>query len=343
MSNLAFFPDVALAREQAAQWIARSDRGLTAAEQVEFHHWRANPTNARALQELSALWDDLGVLNVLADVFPAPQQTRKRQHGARLAVAAAAILVIAVTSVLVSRIGTRTPAVPVALSARVTSFETAVGEQRSVALADGSVLTLNTDSQVEVVMGSAARELRLLRGEVHFTVAHDASRPFRVNAGGRIVQAVGTAFDVRMHQGQVIEVIVTEGRVKVLAADAKAIAEKLDRGQVLRVEASGSSQVRSLDSETLAARLAWRNGMLVFDGRSLQSALEEFSRYTPDRLVITDPRLRDLRIGGYFPTGDTDALLEALRTGFGLEVTRGTDGIILIAPGRTPAARSGSG
>jgi transmembrane sensor len=356
MSNLAMFPDLSVAREQAAEWIARQDRGLTATEQTEFRNWCASPANARALQEMSALWNDLGVIKVLAEVFPSqtappaplPIPLPIALHadpswGPRArwvtAAAAAVLALVATSAFLVARYGQTLLAGAQGQMAQSTDFETAVGEQRSVALADGSVLALNTDSRVEVQMRARTRELRLLRGEVHFTVAHDASRPFRVNAGGRIVQAVGTAFDVRLHRGQAIEVIVTEGQIKVMADGATPIADRLDRGQSLWIDANGSARVQHLDSETLASRLAWRNGMLVFDGQTLQSALEEFSRYTPDRLVIADASLRNLRIGGYFPAGDTEALLEALRTGFGLEISRTPDGVMQIRRGRTQSAR----
>lgn len=336
MSKLAMFPDLSLAREQAAEWIARLDRGLDSTEQQEFRQWRASQANAQALQEMAALWDDLGGLKVLADVFPQPAAAStppkfgRRVSRPALAAAAAVMLSVAASVLFLARDWRTAPDGARALASQTTAFSTAVGEHRSVALADGSVLTLNTDSQVEVALGGQTRDLRLLRGEAHFAVAHDASRPFRVSVDGRVVQAVGTAFDVRLHRGQAVEVIVTEGRVEVLQGETGAITAHLDRGQALWISADGSTQVLALDDATLASRLAWRNGMLVFDGETLQSALDEFARHTPDRFEIADPKLRDLRIGGYFPAGDTDALLEALRSSFGLEVSRAANGVIRI-------------
>ena len=361
MSNLTIFPDLSLAREQAAAWIAKLDRGLTAAEQIEMRSWSASPANARALQEMSALWDDLGVIKSLAEVFPsqgpaAPPAARQHAPAVSLqsvsaarprtlwkGAAAAGVLALVATSLwLYSRTADHQANPVAAQVAQAVVYETAVGGQRSVALDDGSVLSLNTGSSVAVEMHADSRELRLLRGEVHFTVAHDASRPFRVSAGGRIVQAVGTAFDVRLHPEAKLEVIVTEGRVRVsqgAAGGDAAIAERLDRGQSLVVDASGRALVENLDSDKLTSRLAWRNGMLVFDGDTLQSALDEFSRYTTDRLTIVDDDLRDLRIGGYFPTGDTDALVEALRTSFGLRISQAPDGTLQIRRGTRAAAR----
>lgn len=348
MSNLALFPDLARAREEAAEWLARIDRGLAPEESQALARWRANPANARAMAEMGTLWNDLDELKVLAEIFPtqppaaAPAAATAaggwRGGKARLAMAASLLLAVAAGALLLLRdTGGPGPAAPAPLPQQ---FATAIGEQRSIPLADGSVIALNTDSSVEVLLGEAARELHLRRGEAHFTVAHDAARPFRVSASGRIVQAVGTAFDVRLHQDGGIEVIVTEGIVKVLGEEAPLV-EQLERGQSAWVAADGTLRIAQLEGEALNGRLAWRNGMLVFDGQTLAEAIGEFSRYSNERIVLTDPSLGRLRIGGFFPAGDTDALADALRGNFGLDVRRDADGSIRIGPGAAAAARPG--
>lgn len=332
MSNIAPFPDLARAREQAADWISRASRGLSAAEQAEFRRWRASPGNARALQQLSALWNEMDVLRELASVLPdSPTQPAPRARAFRPALAAAVVLALLATGYGVLRFFPQPVRPAVVAGTAAGDFTTAVGEQRNVPLPDGSLLAINTASQVQVVsLGKDSRELRLLRGEAHFTVAHDAARPFRVAAAGHVVQALGTAFDVRLLPGGGLEVIVTEGHVKLLSGNGTV--GDLRQRQYIRIGSDGTSQAGKLTDEAIAARLSWRSGMLVFEGEHLEDVLAEFSRYTDSRFAITDPRLRDIRIGGYFAAGDTAALREALRTNFGIESRRGADGVILIGP-----------
>jgi transmembrane sensor len=337
MSNIAEFPDLARAREEAADWISRASRGLSAEERTELRRWRASPANARALQQLSALWNEMDVLRELSSVFPEPAASKPDSTAPgqrwRPAIAAAVVLVTLTTVFALQRYVSEQP--PVA-RASGGDFTTAVGEQRNVPLPDGSLLSINTASQVQVVsLGRESRELRLVRGEAHFTVAPDAARPFRVSAAGHVVQAIGTAFDVRLLSGGGLEVIVTEGHVKLLSGDG-AVGDLL-KDQYMRIAADGTSNLGKLDEEAIASRLAWRSGMLVFEGQGLEEVLAEFSRYTSTRFVITNPRLRDIRIGGYFTAGDTAALREALRANFGIESRRGTDGVILIGPEPSPA------
>jgi ferric-dicitrate binding protein FerR (iron transport regulator) len=118
--------------------------------------------------------------------------------------------------------------------------------------------------------------------------------------------------------------------VKLLSGDGTV--GDLLKDQYMRIAADGTSKAGTLNTETIASRLAWRSGMLVFEGQGLEQVLAEFSRYTSARFVITDPRLRELRIGGYFAAGDTAALREALKSNFGIGSRSGTDGVILIGP-----------
>jgi transmembrane sensor len=338
MSNVAEFPDLARAREEAADWISRASRGLSAEERTELRRWRASPANARALQQLSALWNEMDVLRELSSVFPEPAAPGLEAPATgrrwRPAMAAALVVVTLATAFALQRYVSEDP--PVVASTPGSDFTTAVGEQRNVPLPDGSLLAINTASQVQVVsLGHESRELRLVRGEAHFTVAPDAARPFRVSAAGHVVQAIGTAFDVRLLPGGGLEVIVTEGHVKLLSGGG-AVGDLL-KDQYMRIAADGTLKVGQLDEEAIASRLAWRSGMLVFEGQGLEEVLAEFSRYTSARFLITNPRLRDIRIGGYFAAGDTAALRAALKANFGIESRRGPDGVILIGPEPGPA------
>jgi transmembrane sensor len=340
MSRVTTFPDLSQAREHAALWIARMDRGLTAAERSEFDEWGRNPANARALRQLAGTWQGLDSMRALAEVFPdetecatgeAPASEPAPARRWRAALAAAVVAGVALAGAAAWWRGGIVPSsAPLPVAANAT-YEAPLGQRRDVPLADGSTLTINSGSAVQVLqLTDKSRELQLLRGEALFTVAHDASRPFRVQARGHVVEAVGTAFDVRLREDGSLDVVVTDGRVRLLAG--RKPAGFAARGEALHIAADGDITRDNLDTEELMARVAWRHGMLVFAGEPLSTVLEEFSRYTDARFEVADPQTRKRRIGGYFPAGDTAFLLESLRGDFGLQSTRDGDGVIHIGP-----------
>jgi len=200
-------------------------------------------------------------------------------------------------------------------------YTTPVGDQSTVHLNDGSVVQLNTDTRLQVRMTEEHRLLTLERGEIHIDVAHDADRPLRVFAGDRWIEAVGTAFNVKIDEHMEVEIIVTEGRVKVnLPPDALSIAQSetpaqtVDRGQ--RVILDESPEIEPLGEDDIEVKLAWREGMLVFRGSSLMEAVREVGRYTQVEFVIRSEDLKKRRVAGVFRAGDIDGFLASLRANF---------------------------
>ena len=215
------------------------------------------------------------------------------------------------------------------------TFATATGEQRLVALADGSTAELNTQSKIEVRYSAHERGVRLLRGEALFHVAKNAARPFVVGTGGTRVRAVGTEFDVYAGQAATI-VSVVEGRVEVeVPQDAAqglgaAVAQRsasttgtqpastlLPAGYQLVVTGAGQVQTTPVDP---AAAIAWTQHQLVFDSASVASIADEFNRYNARQLVI-DGTLRDVRLSGVFSTTNPMAFVRFLQDRFGAQVT----------------------
>ena len=225
------------------------------------------------------------------------------------------------------------------------SYSTALGEQANYTLVDDSKLHLNTNSRVEVVYTEGRRRIQLLQGEVHVDVAHDTNRPFDVYAGNRLVRAVGTAFSVRLQQDRV-KVVVSEGKVDLAvvkasqpvapgqAPAATTAASPAESGEVFgRLEAGQSidipvnledvmKQVQDHQPDTLQRRLAWIEGRLEFEGEPLSYVVSEVSRYTSVTIDISDPALKQLRIGGQFQIGETEALFDVLASSFNIKVQR---------------------
>jgi len=195
------------------------------------------------------------------------------------------------------------------------SYQTAIGEHEEILLPDDSVITLNTNSEVTVFYSDAERRVHLTRGEAHFDIAPAPERLFSVVAGSGTVRAVGTAFNVYL-KNDVVEVTVTEGVVEVLpnalqAADSHP--KKLGEGQKLEYREKIES-VSNVDQDEITRKLAWRDGMLDFQGQTLAEVIEEAGRYISTQITIADPEVAGLSVNGYIRAGEVDTLLELIES-----------------------------
>ncbi len=327
MSTIHRLPDTDRVTNEAGDWIARlnSDE-VTAEERAAFAAWReAHPSHARAYEQLSATWREFREAGRIVravsfgDAMNAAAESRARRSP--WPAVAAALAVVGLIGVYALR------------STSATQFQTAIGEHAAIQLPDGSSLELNSNSLANVEYTKRARVIRLKRGEAFFKVAHDVQRPFWVAAGTSWVRAVGTAFSVYISPTDV-RVVVSEGVVKVAADQARddtptdavlarAPVSVLTAGQQAQMR-RGSADIRLLKEAELARSLAWRQGTLNFDNQPLGVAIEELGRYTPMEIVVEDPVLRQLPVGGTFqanPDG-AEALLAMLEDGLGLRVRR---------------------
>lgn len=205
-------------------------------------------------------------------------------------------------------------------------YETGVGERRFVTLSDGSLMRLNTDTAVSVDLSRDRRSIRLLRGEASFDVAHDKARPFVVAADEARIRAVGTAFTVRLRT-DLTDVTVSEGVVGV--RDGGRIERHVPAGHAVAVR-RGTIAVTALASTDLKRRLAWQDGRLSFDGDTLEQAVDEFNRYRHVPIVIGDPALAGVRIGGTFRSDRSDDFARALERSFGIRAIESADGSLLL-------------
>jgi transmembrane sensor len=317
--------------EEAAQWTWRMDGEVTPAEQQAFDAWlRQDPRHRRAMDELSRVWQTLDGLaeakrgEKIATFTEQP--TSAHQAATRrnwlIGAAAAAMVAVAVGLGFVL-IGQRS---------ETQTLATAVGQERTVTLADGSIITLNTNSIVETVLTGRLRQIYLRKGEAHFQVAHDTSRPFLVHAGDAVVRAVGTEFEVRLLTDQHVDVTVNEGRVEVQAGPAQpATRRALNAGQKL---ATTDYSVKQVSPEQLSSQLAWREGAIVFDGEPLAEAIAEIQRYTDARIIISDGSTALLRVGGRFRTGDVQGFFAGLESALPVSIRRSADGVVYVDPRR---------
>jgi transmembrane sensor len=207
---------------------------------------------------------------------------------------------------------------PIKAPYRVDVYSTAAGEQRRIALNDGSQVELNTATEIRAKFTERARTLTLVRGEALFFVKHDTKRPFEVHAGATSTRAVGTTFDVSYLRDRA-NVAVLEGHVRVEASRATLPAQVLDlhAGQATTYAArDGLSPAQSADLSRISS---WQARRVEFRDITLADAVDEFNRYATTQIRISDPALNDLRVSGVFRFDDTTAFTKALHATFGIE------------------------
>jgi len=323
---------------QAASWLAKRD-AAEEAEIPEFTAWlAADPRHRAVYLRLLAAWERTALLKRLrpesasidADLFqPATACNRRSWRPLALAAGIAALAVGAVTAWWFQT------------SRAIETYRTQIGGLSRVVLEDGSTVTLNTDTELRVRFTDkdTRREVELVRGEAQFAVAHDTTRPFEVLADGRLVRAVGTAFDVRLDRGESMEVMVTAGRVALLDAVQApgSLAHELAPATISAGEAALATPkkitVRRVTATDVARRLAWQAGELSFQGETLAEAVTEFNRYNRRKIEVDDPSIAALQIGGNFQALDVESFVAALGRSFGITATTEDDGTVRLSRG----------
>lgn len=318
---------------EAAAWLTAMGREtISESERGEFNRWlKQSDRHQVAFNELSALWEDMAVLQDLKDIaesvitIPEPSQTLWQGRWF-MSIAASLFIGIAVAGLFYLQ--------HLNGLSQQDVFVTVVGEQRTLRLSDGSTLQLNTDSRIEVDFSRTKRAIRLIHGEAHFDVAKNKQRPFFVYAGDGVVRAVGTVFVVRLRLNNEVEVTVQEGRVALASLKTSEVpgskAENLELGQPVAELTAGQSvvfgervgQIAQIPSHELNRKLAWRQGMLVYAGDPLQDVIADVSRYADINIEITGTSLHAMPIAGYFRVGEVEALFDSLELTFGLNVER---------------------
>jgi transmembrane sensor len=377
VDKIIALPSSSVIEEEACQWIVKfeSDDEPSTQDIQQFNAWLSrSPVHRKILLRLAKSWGDMDVMSGLmiplghslkpklktftltpvlfiADVF---RRLSSETHKMFRPLVVLPLLTIVIMFSL-SFLGTvSSPDVSKNM------YVTSIGQHSSHTLDDGSVLTLNSNSQVEVNYTLSKRIIILSRGEAHFDVVSDPNRPFEVYAGNRMVKAVGTAFSVYRLKNN-IEVLVTEGKVDLAIIESTLLVKpkipsrgraglnqklssdpientvtviaSLEAGQSISIPISSNSintPVVEYAQGDLVRKLSWLDGRLVFAGESLEEVVAEVSRHTPLIIEVTDPQLKKLRIGGQFQAGETDALFDVLESGFGVKITRVNKGHVQL-------------
>ena len=325
----------------AAFWAVRlSDPECTPEDRYAFEAWKQkDPAHGEVfdrLQRGNAFVDrHLADPEIQAMVEAARAETRPpvwRQRGVRQLALAASVVVAVGAAVLLSLNGGLLPSAGPSDTVAV-QYQTAIGERSTLTLSDGSVVTLNTNSRIDVDFSAEERFIRLGHGQAFFEVAKDIDRPFVVAAGNKRIVALGTAFDVWLDNDNGVQVTLVEGRVQVDAVPSVSPSRtagpavspvepiKLEPGERLVAKANFAPAVENTNADEATS---WRRGQLIFRDRPLADVVEEMNRYSTQQIVLDpdDSRVLEMQVSGVFNTGRASSFVTALETMHPLKAKR---------------------
>lgn len=346
-------PAAVKAREEATIWVSRLERGLRDTEGLRLREWLQESLNRESIMDAARLWHGPEILAALSELIPVTADRidhKRRQRFLKVAVLTALATTVTALPIMMMRLSMSGASLetqqgpPIAITRVV--YTTAVGERREVRLADTSTMLLNTRTHVIVDYSLHSRDVYLQYGEASFIVAQEAQRPFYLRAGKLHFEAAQTSFNVRVLSPEDVEVTVAGGNLKTLGS-SPTTPETPDQARlrdnmisdVTMVSAGEMAQVepgfqfsRKISATQAEALLAWQHGMIVFSGESLEEALAEEERYANVRFVLSDEKLRNIRITGQFRAGDIDGLLACLRQNLHIDARRDADQRIVLSP-----------
>lgn len=303
--------------DEAAYWAARVDAGaLPAGDQAIFDRWlAADVRHYGAFAQASALLTPIPKPAPMRLIEPV--RTPRRHFLVGGGIAAALLAVVGVRNYAKWFLGED-------------HYRTQIGEMRVIPLSDGSVVTLNTNSEIVVRYSQSQRLIELAHGEALFDVAKNKLRPFIVQTGTALVRAVGTSFSVKVLPNQPVQVLVREGIVEVKRPGVP-VAPVVLVGMNNRAIAPQDAPITAKPVETaeVGRELAWRVGRLAFHGETLAQAAAEFARYSDVRIQIDDPEVANQKVTGLFVSTDPVGFANAVAVSFDLH-TEITDSQIRI-------------
>lgn len=374
--------------QQASRWLVRMQCDSSSdSDRAEHKAWLdANLMHRKAYLRLQSLWNTLGDFADRPEILAERKQARIKPSAVTLlptaqtqeervaeqeqiatkrpvpvyrtpdrsglkwlprAMAASLLMVVIGVGAFVQIISSSDPQNP-------NDYQTAVGEQKTVKLADGSTLTLDTQTSLSIDFTEQQRRIVLKQGQARFDVAHDKTRPFVVEANNGKITALGTAFVVRKTENQVL-VTLLEGRVEVVQEDTPGMSDigvidqivrttdldainehkrtapvrVLEVGQQLVYTDMGISDTDNIDIDQATA---WQQGRLIYENRSLSDVVEDLNRYSKRKILLGDASLELIRVNGVFKSGDNPKAIQALTSYFSMKVISDSEGNLVLYP-----------
>ena len=355
-SSVIEFTDYDSLEDQTASWVAKLDGDPDEATIAAFKRWiNQSPEHRKQFERHMALWEDMNVLTDMVPPEPAAARSAKPWPAVMASIKQLAgwQQALATCTVVLVLFGLQF------IGGDNGVYSTAIGEQKTVLLSDGTSVLLNTNSTLRVEYSDQRRVIYLSQGEAHFEVAHNPAVPFEVYAGKGKVRAVGTAFSVYLRSDDV-EVVVTDGTVEILpkqslpqqqavdppAAVAKGAPSSVGKPLQLADQQQPVSQVTAGNVATYDRhtaehimqsalgeadkKLSWHQGMLVFRSEPLENVIAEVNRYTPLKIIIPEQTVRHIKVGGFFKINDINSVFDALEKGFDIHANYISDELVYL-------------
>lgn len=353
VKKIVEFPDQSVIEQEAAEWLVALDRDEKPSAEFlsEMTAWMARSKAHRGtLIKLNQFMSDTSLTDLMVPLEHSAHQTASNPvaeksswfdklfawpvMGGALASFVGVMMIVFMT--------TQTPTEQHPYTDTNGTFISALGQQRNITLADGSVITLNSNSKVNVSFDESTRDIQLVRGQAHFDVAHDKQIPFRVYGAQGRVEAVGTAFTVKVKE-QSLDVLVTEGTVAVASTgnpQSSGLIENIEPNLVelglltagkrvvvdtvaeIAQSLSAVKDALNVDMADITRMQAWRDGMLVFSGETLEYAVDEIRNLTGYKIEIVDSELKSIKVAGSFQTNDIDSIFASLESNFPIRISK---------------------
>jgi transmembrane sensor len=335
-------------RKQLGAWTAGDEAGLQS-------QLRQDPALADAFRRVGQSWDAAGNHAVSAEFMALREQAISRARRAnarrwlthaarpgRLSKIAAAVAISGMVTLIAFELA------PFGL--RPGEYNTGIGEQKVVDLGDHSRIVLDAVTRLKVQFSKDARIVRLIQGQAQFSVGKDPARPFKVEAGGETVVALGTVFTVE-YVDREMRVAMLEGKVAVLPphpSDNPAIESPLtpqvadpppievNAGQALQVRRDGYTTLTP--HADLEAATAWRNGKVIFRKEPLSEAVRRLNRYSRLKVEIADPAIANIEVSGIFESDDIQTFVEAMQSYLAVSADYSKSGTIRLRTQSPPSA-----
>jgi len=328
--------------EQASQWVARHERGLSEEETRAFERWLSeNPINEACFFEHQVAWVSFDVMDEWKPAYSSPPnpdlfESKPKSMWLKFApyggLAAAVLLGFFLLQISLQKTGDAETFV-------ATTYKSQTNEKHF--LGDGSSFYLRPGSEVRVAFSKAERNIEFVSGEAEFSVAHDPARPFVVHSEVGCITAIGTIFSVRLDSNS-WEVFVTEGKVKVdesendesATSKNEVYSAELTAGQKMVDELSDEvflPQVEMVSANELKEKLAWKNQIIDMVSASLEEILFEFSRFNSREVIIVDEELRKMRMSVAIKPDNLKDFIDLLELSAGVKATDTQSGSILLS------------
>lgn len=333
---------------EAATWVAQLESGpISVEDEKALKEWVIrSPAHRAALRQCARAWVESDVAAILQPFFTEAlhehrlmlRRSRYRPARRRLAATLVGLAIVFTAIAFVHFLAVR--------EVSTAKIATGYGETVTAALPDGSAITVNSSSRVEVDIDPGKREVRLASGEAIFDVAKDSDRPFTVVAGEHVVQAIGTVFSVRYDSGEV-NVSVLEGSVRLLqgaqvpstpsghgrreeSAAALQYEAYIVAGQEFTAAPEKGTFIEAVELSVLKRRSAWRDNLLDFNGERLDFVLSVLSQHTGLTFKLESENLAQTQVAGIFQLSNADQAVDIIAESLGLEATEISQGVILI-------------